>query len=105
VPYQTIAYDQVIPIAMRIDQTFEADLHANVNAIRFVTQNVLTVDMDRQKAITWANQCLVLPLESPFRCQPGETLHLTANYEAGQQIEFVKYDVSDLRSRDRRRAA
>lgn len=91
VPYQTIAYNQVIPTAMRVDQTYEADVDANVNAIRLVTQNVLAIDMSKQQAITWANQCLVLPLESPFSCRARETIRLSVEYEAGQQIEAVRY--------------
>ncbi len=105
VPYQMIAYDQAIPTAMRIDQTYEAGIDAEVNAIRFVTQNVLAIDMKEQKAITWANQCLVLPLESPFACRTGEIIQLTADYETGQQIETVKYDARVSMNSMQRRAA
>lgn len=104
-PYQTIAYDQTIPTAMRVDQSYEAGFDANVNAIRFVTQNVLAIDMSKQKAITWANQCLVLPLESPFSCKAGETIHLGVEYEVGQQIESVRYNASLLIRNMQRRAA
>lgn len=99
VPYQTIAYDQVIPTTMRFEQTFEAELKAKVNAIRFVTQNVLAIDMSQQQAITWANQCLVLPLESPFSCAKNETIHLSVDYETGQSVESVRYHAS-LRARN-----
>ncbi len=91
--YQTIAYDQVIPTTMRVEQAYEASCDADVNAIRLVTQNVLAIDMSKQHAITWANQCLVLPLDSAFSCKMGETIHLSLEYEAGQQIESVRYNV------------
>lgn len=91
-PYQTIAYDQTIPATIRIEQSYEADFDANVNAIRLVTQNVLAIDMSKQQAITWANQCLVLPLESSFQCRTGESIHLSLGYEIGQQIESVRYN-------------
>ncbi|HBJ39113.1 MAG TPA: methyltransferase [Planctomycetaceae bacterium] len=103
--YQTIAYDQAIPTAMRVDQTYEANCDAVVNAIRLVTQNVLAIDMSKQHAITWANQCLVLPLDSAFSCRTGETVHLSLEYEAGQQIESVRYSVSPMIRRMQSRAA
>jgi len=105
VPYQTIAYDQNIPIAMKVDQAYDAVDDANVNAVRLVTQNVLAIDMIKQEAITWANQCLVLPLESPFSCKTGETIHLSLDYQAGQQIESVRYRASLLTGSVQRRVA
>lgn len=104
-PYQTIAYDQPIPTTMRVEQSYEADFDANVNAIRLVTQNVLAIDMANQHAITWANQCLVLPLESSFTCRTGETIHLSLEYETGQQIESVRYRVSPMTRSLKQRAA
>jgi predicted RNA methylase len=101
--YQTIAYDQAIPTTMRVEQSYEADCDANVNAIRLVTQNVLAIDMSKQHAITWANQCLVLPLEASFSCRTGETIQLSLDYEAGQQIETARYRASTaIRSMQRK---
>lgn len=103
--YQTIAYDQAIPTTVRVEQAYEASCDADVNAIRLVTQNVLAVDISKQHAITWANQCLVLPLDSAFSCKMGEMIHLLLEYEAGQQIESVRYDVSPMIRRMQSRAA
>lgn len=92
--YQTIAYDQTIPSRFAVDIAFPAEMNATVNAIRLVTQNVLAIDMPQQHAITWANQCLVLPLEVPFTCFAGDTIRVTMDYETGQPIESVRYQAS-----------
>jgi len=103
--YQTIPYDQAIPIQINVDHEFVAQIDATVNALRLVTQNVLAIDMEKQRAITWANQCLVLPLDAPFECRAGDTIELSLAYQAGQPIELVRHSVRPTIHPLKRRAA
>jgi len=92
VPYETVTYDQVIPTSMDFSPSFVAEKDGIVNAIRLVTQNVLGIDMQAQRAITWANQCLVLPLQSPVRCLAGDVIEMTLRYQTGEAIEAMVYE-------------
>ncbi len=65
-PYAHIDYQGAIPLQFSVVHKVEISTPGYWNALRFVTQNVLGVDMDKQEAITWPNQCLVLPLEEPI---------------------------------------
>lgn len=103
--YQTISYDQTIPIEIDAQVRFVARIDATVNALRLVTQNVLAIDMEKQKAITWANQCLVLPLANPFDCRVGDTIDLSLDYQAGQAIESIRHSVRPTILQMQRRAA
>lgn len=86
-PYANIAYDEAIPMSFDIQQELTATESGRVNAIRFVTQNVLGVDLPAESAITWANQCLVLPIETPFEIDQGEQVQMRFAYDAGGSIE------------------
>jgi len=105
VPYETVTYDQLIPTSMELSPSFVAERDGLVNAIRLVTQNVLGIDMQAQRAITWANQCLVMPLQSPVRCVAGDMIELTLRYQTGESIESVVYDARLQRKSFYRNAA
>lgn len=89
--YQMVHYDQQIETKYNCQMNFQAAVSGQVNAMRMVTQNVLTIDTANQQAITWANQCLVLPMKSPVYVNAGDKLSMSINYEAGQPIESVNF--------------
>jgi protein arginine N-methyltransferase 1 len=86
-PYANISYDDPIPTKFDVRQELMTTASGNVNAIRFVTQNVLAIDVKAEQAITWPNQCLVLPLDAPVDVQQGQNIHMSFAYEAGGSIE------------------
>ena len=86
-PYANISYEEPIPQRFDVRQSIAAKQSGTVNAIRFVTQNVITVDVQKQHAVTWPNQCLVLPIESPFDVTTGESIEMTFSYPAGGTIQ------------------
>lgn len=86
-PYASISYDESIPTHFNVGQTLTATQVGNANAVRFVTQNVLAIDMQAEKAITWPNQCLVLPLDSPLEVQQDDCVEMKFRYDAGGTIE------------------
>ncbi len=86
-PYSTIAYHESIPLAFDVELKVQTRAAGYVNALRFVTQNILAVDMQKQEAVTWPNQCLVLPLEDPGRVEEADQLTLCFHYESGDSID------------------
>ncbi|MCG8648663.1 MAG: methyltransferase domain-containing protein [Pirellulales bacterium] len=86
-PYASIAYDEFIPTHFQAQQKLTASAAGCVNAVRLITQNVITIDEVRQRATTWPNQCLVLPWEESFDVSPGDDLLLQFDYNAGAPIE------------------
>ena len=88
-PYANIAYDDFIPLEFNIQQRLRSIVDGTVNALRFVTQNVLGIDMEKRAAITWPNQCLVLPLATPFDVVADQEMELSFAYTAGGTIDSV----------------
>ncbi|TWT84148.1 bifunctional 3-demethylubiquinone-9 3-methyltransferase/ 2-octaprenyl-6-hydroxy phenol methylase [Planctomycetes bacterium CA13] len=87
--YATISYDEPIPLQFQVQEQLTAIRSGAINAIRFVTQNVLAVDMSKEQAITWPNQCLVLPIGSPFDVSKDDSIEMAFDYSAGGTIEQV----------------
>ncbi len=86
-PYANIAYEATIPLQYRIRQSVTANCTGECNAIRFVTQNVIAVDIRGQRAITWPNQCLVLPLDRAVGVTEGSEIEMIFDYRAGDAVE------------------
>lgn len=86
-PYASIDYQADYALHFDCQQMLLAAVGGRVNAIRFVTQNVLAVDVEQQNAITWPNQCLVLPLPEAIEVKPGERLEVSFGYDSGAPLE------------------
>lgn len=86
-PYASLAYHEPLPTRFDASQRVETQAAGTVNAVRFVTQNVLTINMQQQRAIVWPNQCLVLPLETPIDVQANQACQLTFGYPSGGSID------------------
>ncbi len=97
-PYASLAYEADFPLQFACDQTVPATHDAVVNAIRFITQNVLAIDVTRQNATTWANQCLILPLPTQQSVRAGNQLQIRFAYAAGGHLDelgdSLRLDVS-----------
>ena len=60
-----------------------------LNAIRFITKNVVGVIESEGRAAEWSNQYLVLPLPKPMAVLPGQQLDLSFSYQAGAPLEAL----------------
>lgn len=87
VPYETVTYQDAFADGLSSHEVFVAERAGTVNAIRLVTQNVLAIDEPGQRAITWANQCLVLPIDSEFEVAAGQGIGIEFQYRAGASID------------------
>lgn len=88
-PYATISYEQAYATNFDCELAFEATTSGEFNAVRFVTQNVLAIDVPNQSATTWANQCLVLPIAEPVNVEQGQSLRISFAYQSGGDLEDV----------------
>lgn len=61
----------------------------DVNAIRFITKNLLAILPEEGRSIDWYNQHLVVPLQLPIHAEVGDTLEIRFAYDAGAPIEML----------------
>jgi len=57
-----------------------------VNALRFITKNVLAILLESSSTIDWLNRYMVFPLADPIRVRQGDTLRVGFRYRAGGLI-------------------
>lgn len=61
-----------------------------VNALRFVTKNILAVVLEQSTSINWLNDYLVLPLRHPVHAQAGDVLQVSLSYQAGGSLQSLE---------------
>lgn len=88
-PYVSIDYADEFPKQFRCQQAVAAACDGEVNAVRFVTQNVLAINVSAQTAVTWPNQCLVLPWHEPLAVGHGQSIQISLDYASGDSIESL----------------
>jgi type I protein arginine methyltransferase len=88
-PYANIDYQHEIPLQFDFREAVVINQEGCINAIRLVTQNVIAVDLHQQRAITWPNQCLVLPIDEPLPVVSGDHIQMSFCYSAGGCIDAM----------------
>ena len=88
-PYVCIDYRDPYPQQFDIASSMHAKAAGRWNAVRFATQNVLAVDMERGEAITWPNQCLILPLPDVQTVELDQEVICQFAYRAGDPLEML----------------
>jgi hypothetical protein len=74
------------------DQHFEVDLLAQMespgtlNALRFITKNLLAIVEDEGRSIDWDMQDLVIPLARPLSINEGDVVRIRFRYDAGDSL-------------------
>lgn len=73
--------------------TFKLDRDGTVNALRFFTKNVLTIDAQNSTTIDWVIDYLVLPLRQPIAARAGDELQVSFSYLAGGSIRSLENNI------------
>lgn len=64
-----------------------------VNALRFVTKNILAVVAERSTSIDWLNDYLVLPLAEPVEGKAGDELRISFRYMTGDSLQSLEKNI------------
>ncbi len=107
--YETIDYAGIDPrgeIPNRVDWQgrLAVTRGGTLNALRFVTKNVLAVLVEQGRAVEWSNQYLVLPLDEPRSVRAGTVLEVSFSYSFGASLDTLNksIQVTDLPQQARR---
>ncbi len=61
-----------------------------INALRFITKNILAVLMQQSSTVDWLNHYMVLPLAKPVRVAAGDLLRVAFHYRTGGSIPSLQ---------------
>lgn len=88
--YSVIDFTQPNDLAYSWEGQFVIERSGTVNAMRFVTKNILAVVSERSTTIDWLNHYMTLPLATPVQAREGDVLQVSFQYRAGGSIPSLQ---------------
>ena len=88
--YSIIDFSQPTDTLFRFEGSFAVERSGTVNALRFVTKNILAVVSERGTTIDWLNHYMSLPLAKPVEAVAGDVLQVSFQYRAGGSIPSLQ---------------
>jgi len=92
--YSTIDFTQTVSEAFSWKGVFPLEQSGQVNALRFITKNILSLSMSDNSVIDWHNHYLMLPLAEPIHAKAGDLLHISFSYRAGGSLAHLQSAIS-----------
>jgi predicted RNA methylase len=90
VVYSIIDFSQPTDTTFTFDGKFVVERSGTVNAMRFVTKNILAVVNERSTTIDWLNHYMTLPLANPVKANAGDVLQVSFQYRAGGSLPSLQ---------------
>jgi len=87
--YKIVDYDNAHPEKIEADIIFPFKQDTKVNALRFITKSLLTIDLSTGKTVDWHSQYIILPLSNEVEMKAGQTMRVRFKYLPGDQIELL----------------
>jgi predicted RNA methylase len=89
-------YSKSLPDRMFWNDKVTISEAGDLNAIRFVTKNILAIDQEKQTTVDWFSQYLVMPLKKTLKVEPEQKLTVTFDYSPGAEITELQRSLAVL---------
>jgi predicted RNA methylase len=91
--YSILDFSQPVDPTIAWQGQFMVEKAGVLNAMRFVTKNVLSIVQEEGSTIDWLNHYMTLPLAAPVAVQPGDVLDVSFHYRAGGSIPSLQASI------------
>ncbi|TFW11460.1 methyltransferase domain-containing protein [Massilia arenosa] len=88
--YSILDFTQPNDLSIAWEGKFLVEKTGALNALRFVTKNVLAVVQERGSTIDWLNHYMTLPLQQPVQVHAGDVLRVSFAYRCGGSIPALE---------------
>ncbi|MDL2355784.1 MAG: methyltransferase domain-containing protein [Pseudomonadota bacterium] len=88
--YSVLDFSQPTDTQIAWEGQFLIEKAGTLNAMRFITKNILAVINEESSTIDWLNQYMTLPLADPVAVRPGDLLQVRFQYRAGGSIPSLQ---------------
>lgn len=92
--YQIIQYSEIFPEQFSWDGIIPITTSGLLNALRFVTKNILLVLITEKNTVDWNNQHLIVPLPAPVQVEKDDKIHIKFSYSSGAQLDALRGSIS-----------
>jgi protein arginine N-methyltransferase 1 len=88
--YSLIDFSQPVDNVFAWEGGIVVEKSGTLNAMRFITKNVLAIVQEESNTIDWLNHYMTLPLAEPVKVEAGDLLHVAFQYRAGGSIPSLQ---------------
>ncbi len=94
--YQLAIYEAPLPDNCCWQGEILIDTPGELNALRFITKNLIAINETTQSTIDWFGHYLVMPLPEPLAVTAGQRLAVVFDYKPGDPISALRPSVSPI---------
>jgi predicted RNA methylase len=88
--YSVLDFVEPVDSLIAWSGSFTVEQDGTLNALRFVTRNVLSIVQERGTTIDWLNHYMTLPLAKPLEVTAGDVVDVAFQYRAGASIPSLQ---------------
>jgi len=88
--YKTVVYEDYEDGIIDVNIKFVSAKKTKINALRFVTKNILSMDRLTKDSVEWFNQYLVIPIDREMNLIEGESFRVKFKYISGDEIDVLR---------------
>ncbi|HEY8158762.1 MAG TPA: methyltransferase domain-containing protein [Methylobacter sp.] len=92
--YSILDFTEPVSREIQWEGAFTLESDGVVNALRFITKNILAVVPEQSTTIDWVVDYLVLPLSEPVEVKAGDVLKVAFRYFAGGSLRSLERGIS-----------
>jgi hypothetical protein len=93
VVYQTASYADDLPARCNWEGEITTERAGTLNALRFITKNILAILPQANRSIDWHSQYLVVPLEEAVQVEAGQKIRVRFDCAPGDPLDALRPEV------------
>ncbi|MBL1275646.1 MAG: methyltransferase domain-containing protein [Ectothiorhodospiraceae bacterium] len=93
ITYEVVEYQSDFPTSFRFEGVITIGEEGCFNALRFITKNILAINLKEESTIDWLNQNLILPIKQPIDANVGDQFRVSFDYGSGVEIPKLENSV------------
>ena len=94
VVYKIVDYDNAHMETFDSNVFFPFSHDTKVNALRFITKSLLSMDFSTGQTVDWHSQHIILPLQQQLHIKAGQALRVHFSYRPGDPIEKLSNSIN-----------
>ena len=91
--YSVLDFTQPTSQEISWQGSFKIETDGTVNALRFITKNILAIDPAQSSTIDWLIDYLVLPLQQPVKVKANDKLQVSFHHHTGGSIRSLEVNM------------
>lgn len=89
VVYEMFTYDNPLNEKIQWQGVLTIQQAGELNALRFITKNILAILNEQNRTIDWHSQYLIVPLDKSISVKPGDIIDVSFDYAAGADFDSL----------------